>query len=401
MPSTDACSVVCVVGGQQRLDTHQRPASHEKAGEAARDRKQTRFKQQLPDQLPPVRANRQADGHLLGARGSLREQQVRDVGARDEQHDARQAEEHQQRRPRMCVHIALPSRTGCELHALGHEPRHGLVTHVLLERGFDAGHDRVVRRIERGLRLCARDAGLQSREGVQPVGRSIRVDINRAPDHPPHRQRHEHARLVAQGRPGESSGCHADNRHAQSVDDDRPADHVSGAAERVLPIVETEDHRTGRVEHVVVGRGEQPAGRGREAQHRKVTARHHLALCLDGAAVMTEIHEHAIVGRNPGEALLLAFEIPEHRVADDDPTAAGAVAGHAAGLRTWRLQIHEFTRTGDRQGAYQDDVEEGEDRGVRADPERERQGRDRSHERRFQQRAARILQVRHGTSSSV
>ena len=62
------------------------------------DDEQHALGQQLPDDAPAAGAERQADRHLAAPRRGLRQQQVRDVRARDQQHGAHDAAE-QQRRP--------------------------------------------------------------------------------------------------------------------------------------------------------------------------------------------------------------------------------------------------------------------------------------------------------------
>ena len=62
---------------------------------------------ELPDQPQPARAERRAQRHLVLPGGRAREQQVRDVGARDEQHERHRAEERQERRPRVLDDVVL------------------------------------------------------------------------------------------------------------------------------------------------------------------------------------------------------------------------------------------------------------------------------------------------------
>ena len=60
--------------------------------------------EQLPDDAPSSRADRDAHGHLTRAVGRAREQQIGDVRARDEEHEADGAHE----RPEQ--HAYLPCR---------------------------------------------------------------------------------------------------------------------------------------------------------------------------------------------------------------------------------------------------------------------------------------------------
>ena len=81
------------------------------AGDAAGDREEDALDQGLHDDLPPRGADREPDGGLRPPRDGAREQQVGDVGAGDEQHQAAHAEKnlqaarilllHDRRRPRL------------------------------------------------------------------------------------------------------------------------------------------------------------------------------------------------------------------------------------------------------------------------------------------------------------
>src|SRR5207302_692483 len=55
--------------------------------------------EQLPDDASAGGAERRADGELAAPAYAAREQQVRDVGARDEQHGADGAEQYREREP--------------------------------------------------------------------------------------------------------------------------------------------------------------------------------------------------------------------------------------------------------------------------------------------------------------
>ena len=62
--------------------------------DAGGEREDQALGQQLPHQPPAARAERRADGHLALARRRPRQQQVRDVRARDQQQQPDRAEQH-------------------------------------------------------------------------------------------------------------------------------------------------------------------------------------------------------------------------------------------------------------------------------------------------------------------
>ena len=82
-----------------RTDAHEqaedRPG-HQHAEHAAHDREQHALGQQLTNQAPAPGAERRAHRHLAAPRRGADEQQVRDVRARDQQHEADRTQEHQQ-----------------------------------------------------------------------------------------------------------------------------------------------------------------------------------------------------------------------------------------------------------------------------------------------------------------
>ena len=58
---------------------------------AGDERQQHRFDEQLPDDVPSAGAERDADADLVRAMGGARQQQVGDVRAGDQQHEADRA----------------------------------------------------------------------------------------------------------------------------------------------------------------------------------------------------------------------------------------------------------------------------------------------------------------------
>src|SRR5438046_1118353 len=88
------------------------------------------------------------------------EQEIRDIGARDEEYDRGDAEQHDQ--GRLCVpeQRALPLLSWCEDGPLYAELGHHLVAEALLERRLDVGDDGMVQRVKPGAGLRQRHARL-------------------------------------------------------------------------------------------------------------------------------------------------------------------------------------------------------------------------------------------------
>ena len=76
--------------GKQRI---QSPAREQHAGQAAAEREENAFSQELADEPGPAGAKCGADRNLAVPRGRAREKEVGDIGAGDEQHAADRAEQ--------------------------------------------------------------------------------------------------------------------------------------------------------------------------------------------------------------------------------------------------------------------------------------------------------------------
>ena len=87
------------VAGIDVADDLQRAVRDEQTGGAAEQAEQQALGQQLPDEPLPARAERGADRDFLLTAGRARQQQVRDVRARDQQHERHRSEQHENRQP--------------------------------------------------------------------------------------------------------------------------------------------------------------------------------------------------------------------------------------------------------------------------------------------------------------
>jgi hypothetical protein len=84
--------------GQARNEVDD-PRGEQQPRESAEHGKQYGLDHQLPDDARPAGAERKADGNLLLPAGPARQQQVRDVGAGDQQHETGGRDEHARRGP--------------------------------------------------------------------------------------------------------------------------------------------------------------------------------------------------------------------------------------------------------------------------------------------------------------
>ena len=124
-------------------------AAHSTPTTAPAKREQDALGQQLLDETAAAGADRRAQGHFALAHGRTREQEVRDVDARDEQQQADRAEQRVQRGPEEADDFV------CERHG---ERRPAFVGRRKLPL------DTRVKRSQLGVGLFERDAGLQARD---------------------------------------------------------------------------------------------------------------------------------------------------------------------------------------------------------------------------------------------
>jgi hypothetical protein len=125
------------------------------------------------DELAPARSDREPDRHLAGARRAAHQQQVRDVRARDQQHERADTEEQRERSPRAARERALAPSARRQLERLGAEALQRLLAHAGLQRRLDLVQDRLEERVARPAGLLERHARLPAREEIGPVAAAV------------------------------------------------------------------------------------------------------------------------------------------------------------------------------------------------------------------------------------
>ena len=223
----------------------------DEAGDAAGDREQDALDERLGDDLPPRRAHREPDRRLTAPRDRAGEQQVRDVGAGDEQHQPAHAEENLQAASVLLPHDADAGAGGNDrddllgqsLDDVGHPVGRvaGVVLHPLAE---DAGEPRahaVCRRIR-----------TQPADHAQPRGDGLAEDRGVAVDERLLLERNPQIGRVAPQRFAEESRRRdADRGERVPLDEERAADNRRIAAVGALPDVMAQHHGRRRRRRVV------------------------------------------------------------------------------------------------------------------------------------------------------
>ncbi len=230
------------------------------------------LRHELPHQPAATGTERQSQHHLGSPRRAAREQQVREVGAGDEQQDADGGHESRQRRrelPALCRGAAT---AGPNLQTLIEE-----LLPAIARRG------RAIERLQVGLQyaiglrlgLSGRDAWRQPREDMEPhrlvwwrlaqpvvAGNHARLQTQRYPG----------IRLLAVGFADEAGRRDADDRQRRLSNRQGLAEHVRASAEAPLPIGMADHHFAG-IGAIDIG-GKDPAKRGPAAQHLEEGAGH-------------------------------------------------------------------------------------------------------------------------------
>ncbi len=234
-------------------------------------REQDALDERLRDDLPARCAQREPDGGLTAPRDGAGEQQVRDVGAGDEEHQPAHAEQNLQAASVLLLHDADAGAgrhdgddlLGQSLDDVGHPVRRvaGVVLHPLVE---DAGQPRA--------HAVGRRARTQPADHAQPRGDGLAEDRGVAVDQRFLLERNPEIRRVAAQRFAEESRRRdTGDGERLPLDEERGADDRGIAAVGALPdVMAQHDHRSRR--RRVVGGGEDAAAEGADAERREVVA---------------------------------------------------------------------------------------------------------------------------------
>jgi hypothetical protein len=344
----------------EHLHPLQAPEREEQPERAAGDREQHALGQQLPDDPPASGTERRAHGNLALAAHAAREQEVRDVGAGDEQHAGHGAAEQPDRSAHAADHLLLqrndaerqPAIGRIEIRELAAQPG-GQRIHFLLHlpdghAGFQPADDVVVLAVARPRR------GRSHRERDDDVGVGGVAE-----------GRHH---LVAQRK---GLGQDADDLIPAAVQLEPASDGAAIAAIAAHPCRVAENRACGRRLGVFLG-GEQAADFGPCAEHRQQVGRHaQRADPLGLAAAAGEVLVRAVADRHvleprPG---VLDVEI----LCGREPVLADPEAGRSI------PQDHQAIGVWVRQRMQQQGAGDAEDGRVGADAQGEREHR-REHE---------------------
>ena len=356
----------------ERVEALHAGRGDQQAGQPARAGEQERLGEELPHQPGGAGADGGADRHLAAPADGAGEQEVRDVGAGDEQHEADGADEDPQRTADLAD----------DLLAQRHDAERQLPV-GRIDGGMLAAEARR-QRVHPRLGRRGRDAGRQAREDVVVLARADRRRVG------PERQRQQQLRLLGAAerrqhvaRQREAGRQHADDAIGDAVHDQRPADGGRIPAVAPQPGAVRQQRRAGGAGAILVG-GEQAAEGGTDAEHRQQVRRHPdradaFRLAAAGQVVVAADGERD-VGEGAGAADVEVLRGREPVLGDAQARRSVPEDDEAIGIGVG--QRAEEQRAGD-----------AEDRGVGADAERQRQDGGDGHTRRGRQRAPGVSQI--------
>ena len=377
------------VEGQNAYQPPDHPRTEQQPRDTARRGEHRIFHQELPDQQPPAGAQRGPDGDFSLPRRSARQQQVRHIDARDQQHHADQRLQNEQRPFETAAQPGLPARGLIQREVLAEKSRPHLGKFLKVRALHFLLLNLPVEHAHRGLRLAYRDARLQASEKVEPRVALVVQRIPRGRDGGLHHHRHPHLGRTAHDRAFKIPRADPDNRERRTIDANRRAHHggdcpQNGSARNRTAAPPPDD----RCAPVVV-RPEHPAQVRRNAENLKIVPGHH----------SHADHLGAIVVRQTDALHPLARQAGKHGV----PVAEGSVNGIGEGVfviaavraeaPALHPQLHQFLRIVHRQRSQQHLVHQRENRRIRADPERQRENRRQGESRLQAELAAAVLQV--------
>ena len=249
--------------------------------------------------------------------------------------------------------------------------------------------DLTVDHVHRGLGLRRRDAGLEPRHDRQPAaGAALEVVPGRRHLRL-HRHRHHDVGVLADDDAEEAGRRHADDRHRQAVERDVAVQHAGIAGEAPHPVVVAQHRDRLSARRAIVVRREGAADLRAHAEDVEEVAGHELAVHALGLSAGEQRQRRREAGDHAVEHRVLIPQVAVHRVRQ------GAVVERPSPERAGAVEHDELLGRLHRQHPQQHLVGEREDRGVRADAERQRQHDDDGEGRRLEEGAQGVAEIAH------
>ena len=313
-------------GGLEERDYAGRPARDHQSRRRGDDGHQDGFRQQLLREACAAGAKRDPDGQLVRARNRARQQQVCDVGAREEEQQTDASHEDQRRVPDRSRELLLQRNQRRAIDRIFAQPRGGLRVGLRFER---------LSRLRPGQRrLQASDRGPEDRRSG--LWDALVVEGRRRPE-------------VGLPRKVEAARGDADDRQDGAVHADRRSDRARVAARPALPGAVADDGHGVTAGGVLSG-DERPAPGRPDAEERKEVPRCFGQDQTGGLVNTLHIHVERVVRRRVREVRTV---LP--------PRVEPVPRRTEASQRRQPIRFPEGQRTKEQR------IDHAEDAGVRAD----------------------------------
>ncbi len=335
-----------------------------------RDRNEA-FDHQLTDQLPARRADGKADGDLLLAGEGARDQQVRHVGASDQQHQPDHAHENDESFRKAIAQLGVSGAGFVDVDCSAEK--------LLAQIGGPFGGcrqrrfvlaDLVEKCLQRRRGGLDGVAGFETREHLHPALPSI-VHVHPCPirQHDGlHQDRHANLRRTGGIESTEPGGGDADDGHRVIVHQDLAPDDIAISVEAAHPIVVAEDDvGVAQINAVVLFGAEHAAESGLDAEHREVIAGDEFGADALGLIAQADGSVGEPATENLGERRGLLLKILIDGIGMHAPSHVGSVVG------TFLVKHDQLVRILHGQQAEHHLVQQREDGGIGTDAESERE----------------------------
>ena len=353
------------VEGQEANQRHAEPEADHEPGGSSEDREHQALQQELADDARAGGAQGHADGDLLLARGGAREQQARDVRARDQQHECDEPLQDEERLLETLPQVG---------HAAGGRDQRKSLLQEALPLVRELPEQRPlqlfvlalpVQHAHRSLRLAAGDTGFQAAEQVEPGVALVVELVPGRRDDGLHHHRHPHVGGYPAVGPFEARIRDAYDRERRAVQADRPADEVLRFGEAVTPEVVLQDDDGMGVLVPVVVRVQHAAEVGPDTEDVEEIAGHEPDADSLAAVVADEARRLDELSGEPGEDRVA---VPQREI-EGMRERVHAVPGLGADAAAFEPELDELAGFAHGQKPQQDLVRQAEDRAVGADSE--------------------------------
>ena len=247
-----------------------RPPGDRGAGRASRDRQDHTLAEQLADQAAPPGTERRPDGQLTLPRAPPGQEQVRDVGAGNQQDESRGDERRATRGGDDAVDHGVVANAGggrdARLHVAVDVGVRGAQA-IVGRRNLAAGLVDVAALGQPALHEQPAQAAPLEAWGPRVVGRPLHARKREPIDH---RHRHPEVRRHPRHRPSEAARGHTDHGVRPSAQDQRAPEDVRSAPELALPHAMADDHDGRHAGHLILTGREAPPARGNNPQDVEV-----------------------------------------------------------------------------------------------------------------------------------